>query len=901
MKKRAYITSRVAKMGVMAVLFALVDLASYGAAHRFTMTVNYSGAVAADVPTLLRVSPGLIDYSAAGDGTHFKIVDENGAILPYEIDTWNPGGESLLWVKVPVFQNGRRLTVTYGETEADMTARAAEVWSNYIGVWHMNGLDSFGKYPNSAGDARFAAKVSSFSRTGEAGRFGQSVQIYTNAAHLASSVEKGGVFVHDGGNLNLAGSFTVSAWLYHTAEAGNGNEAFRFDEIFCKRQHPRTDSSLNNGSTAGFGVRIGANAATIGQLEAYGSSTTKTTPSVSPHFANAVWRHLGVVFSNETASLWLDGAKKSNDNVGTVTDNDEPLSFGNTSKAYPDKEGDRAWGGRMDEVRLYGGVSSDAYLAAEYAAMTGALVVDSDVCTLEIDKNEHFDDTVTVSSDIPAVAEGRYRRGTTITLTAVPNATGTFRKWYGDVPRESWTNETVSFVIERDLWVYARFVHPWTISSDRASMTNKHVTTMTDGNFTVNVSVLNEGAHTLTVGKAAEAGLSPESDTGTGTIDLGGPIRLAGDATPWTIDKFGGSRGSQSFPVSRTNEVPFRYLSPGTVTTTATHGTQLFHRGDTGEDKPPLFGAPYTMIVLDEPAGSALICNYMFSSQTDLKKLIIQAPNVTELFQTGDGNSVLARIFSAPSLVDTRFDWWDFPSVSRIQHGFFVKEWGSDGSLRIRIPAKGSLSLPNLRDIDWLAETTDYNGGSPFLLMPNVEEISLGGATEETTVTNLCTYAFAGDSSLRKLTLHAAPDMTVGTRIFADKSHNTSNGVEVIDGVTYSTGSQTSRGRVPDVIHFTGQAVSEEAISNLLADVPVVSAAAKPVVIHASRFQDGWRDNRRDWISNSTPAERAAYPGEKVIGVYRAGAEAPSGKAVIIHRDNDWDKGTDPGLFIRLR
>jgi hypothetical protein len=213
----------------------------------------------------------------------------------------------------------------------------------------------------------------------------------------------------------------------------------------------------------------------------------------------------------------------------------------------------------------------------------------------------------------------------------------------------------------------------------------------------------------------------------------------------------------------------------------------------------------------------------------------------------------------------------------------------------------GAISLPNLRGVGWRVDTTQYDGGTLLFLMPNVEEISLGGASEETTVTNLCTYAFAGDSSLRKLTLHAAPDMTVGTRIFADKSHNTSNGVEVIDGVTYSTGSQTSRGRVPDVIHFTGQAVSEEAISNLLADVPVVSAAAKPVVIHASRFQDGWRDNRRDWISNSTPAERAAYPGEKVIGVYRAGAEAPSGKAVIIHRDNDWDKGTDPGLFIRLR
>ena len=872
----------------VAVLFALVDLASYGAAHRFTVSVNYNGAPTVDVPAALRISetsvPGF-SYADAGDGTHFTITDGTGAVLPYEIDTWNPGGESILWVKIPYFVNGKKLTVVYGETEADMTARAAEVWSNYIGVWHMNAVNALGKYPNSAGDARFDAEVSSFSRIGEAGKFGQSVQIYTNAAHLASSVEKGGVFVHDGGNLNLAGSFTVSAWLYHTAEAGNGNEAFRFDEIFCKRQHPRTDSSLNNGSTAGFGVRIGANAATIGQLEAYGSSTTKTTPSVSPHFANAVWRHLGVVFSNETASLWLDGAKKSNDNVGTVTDNDEPLSFGNTSKAYPDKEGDRAWGGRMDEVRLYGGVSSDAYLAAEYAAMTGALVADLGTCSLEIDKDEHFDDTVMVASDIPPDSQGRYCRGTTITLTADPNATGAFRKWYGDVPREGWTNATVSFVLERDSWVYARFVHPWTLSADK--------TTMGNGHFTVNVSVLDEAAHTLTVGKAAEAGLPADGDTGSGTIDLGGPIWLAGDATPWTICKFGGCRGSQSIPASR--EGLFRYLSPGTVVTRGT--AQPFHCGDS--DKPPLFGTSYTMIILDEPsATTTLFDDYAFTAQENVRRLIVQEPKVGELCGV--------RVFGPMLLTDTRFDWWDISSVSKIPEGFFEHKWGGvsghgDGTLRLRVPIMGAISLPNLRGVGWRVDTTQYDGGTLLFLMPNVEEISLGGASEETTVTNLCTYAFAGDSSLRKLTLHAAPDMTVGKRIFANKTHNTSNGVEVVDGVAYSTGSQTSRGRVPDVIHFTGQAISEEAIANLLDTCPIVSSAAKPVVIYASRFQDGWRDNRRDWISNSTSAERAAYPGEKVIGVYRAGAEAPSGKAVIIHRDNDWDKGTDPGLFIRLR
>ena len=144
-------------------LVVYASFASYGAAHRFTVTLNSSGAVAADVPTLLRL-PASFNYSDAGDGTHFEIADENGVILPYEIDTWAPGGVSLLWVKVPVFAGGKRLTVTYGRTNEDMTTRAAEVWSNYIGVWHMNGLDSSGKYPNSAGDARFAAEVSSFSR-----------------------------------------------------------------------------------------------------------------------------------------------------------------------------------------------------------------------------------------------------------------------------------------------------------------------------------------------------------------------------------------------------------------------------------------------------------------------------------------------------------------------------------------------------------------------------------------------------------------------------------------------------------------------------------------------------------------------------------------------------------------
>ena len=187
--------------------------------------------------------------------------------------------------------------------------------------------------------------------------------------------------------------------------------------------------------------------------------------------------------------------------------------------------------------------------------------------------------------------------------------------------------------------------------------------------------------------------------------------------------------------------------------------------------------------------------------------------------------------------------------------------------------------------------------------MADVEEISLGGATEETTVTNLCTYAFAGDSSLKKLTLHAAADIQIGTRIFADHTFGETNKTDnpyVYEGISYSRGNSTSKGRVPDEIHFTGPAISATAIENLLDVCPAVTTTAKPVAIYVSKYQAGWWGvGKAEWISSPTAAERAAYPGKQLIGVYRAGGEAPSGKAVIIHQGNEWDKASGFVIFVR--
>ena len=56
-------------------------------------------------PVLVRLSPQTVDGFHHGtckaDGSDVVFVDEIGGPLDYQLDTWNPSGESLFWVKLP--------------------------------------------------------------------------------------------------------------------------------------------------------------------------------------------------------------------------------------------------------------------------------------------------------------------------------------------------------------------------------------------------------------------------------------------------------------------------------------------------------------------------------------------------------------------------------------------------------------------------------------------------------------------------------------------------------------------------------------------------------------------------------------------------------------------------------
>ena len=74
-------------------------------AKKSDITVSgYAGSTTlANFPVLVRLSAGSPSGFAYADVTNgdIRFADEDGDLIPHEIDTWDASGESLVWVRVP--------------------------------------------------------------------------------------------------------------------------------------------------------------------------------------------------------------------------------------------------------------------------------------------------------------------------------------------------------------------------------------------------------------------------------------------------------------------------------------------------------------------------------------------------------------------------------------------------------------------------------------------------------------------------------------------------------------------------------------------------------------------------------------------------------------------------------
>ena len=96
-------------------------------------------------PVLVRISTNLGDFqysrmrSTKGGDLAFFAAD--GTRLASEIDTWDTGGTSLVWVKLPSMAQGTQFYMCYRLTDElaalDTMVENPNPWGDYVGVWHL--------------------------------------------------------------------------------------------------------------------------------------------------------------------------------------------------------------------------------------------------------------------------------------------------------------------------------------------------------------------------------------------------------------------------------------------------------------------------------------------------------------------------------------------------------------------------------------------------------------------------------------------------------------------------------------------------------------------------------------------------------------------------------------------
>ena len=312
-------------------------------------------------PVLLRISsasPVGFSYANCPTADKLWVLDDTGAVLPFEVDTWNPEGESLLWVSVPKFSADTTLTLQWtvdGHSRPAVPA-ATEVWSraNYIGVWHMNELltDGTGTYtPDATANGWKAYKANE----GDAFPLADTVSSYA-----ASTPPTGRAMISQlGDDTFTTGGFLVPASL--TSETTIGPFSISLFEAYVQPNNNKYSSLVSFASAFNTlaSMRIKLDTCWI-----YNGGSNPSFSLTADGQAYSAWRHLGGVW-DAVPYGYLNGEARylnqKNWNVSKTLANG--IGLGTLTGHTETQQG------YLDEVRIRNAASSADWMAAEYATV----------------------------------------------------------------------------------------------------------------------------------------------------------------------------------------------------------------------------------------------------------------------------------------------------------------------------------------------------------------------------------------------------------------------------------------------------------------------------------------------------------------------------------------------------
>ncbi len=330
--------------------YPVIDAQGFLQEWTFTVTnhVSEDGKAVLDevnyLPVPLRLSPGDpegFSPNRYAGGTRLRAM-QDGQSLPIEVETWDPEGECVVWVGVPVVTNGVTISLLAlpRSGAALPAARPERVWTRagYVGVWHMGGDDPTAESTGLVGTpetANLSAPAVDETRPGPLGRSLASLR--TSRFDLPGETTAA---------WDLSNGFSLETWLTPSS--------YNYARIFSAANTYDRQLSQTIGQTQFF----------LGNMDNHG-------PNAGWHEAGTTngWEHLQYVYSGavigSSGRVYENGVSR----IGVTTSKaDIALSDGLGLISYRGGT-DSGLAGGMDEIRIRLVPSTEAWQRANYLAM----------------------------------------------------------------------------------------------------------------------------------------------------------------------------------------------------------------------------------------------------------------------------------------------------------------------------------------------------------------------------------------------------------------------------------------------------------------------------------------------------------------------------------------------------
>jgi hypothetical protein len=309
-------------------------------------------------PVLVRLGTNIPGFSysqfvSPATGADLRFVSSGGRELPFQIDQWNPAGQSLVWVQTPAITSTNDCIIGCWGNPADSAMLPCNtngaVWNtlsgtnNFTAVYHLNQggfpfADSTLQYPVTAGAAP----------TLTAGIIGNGCA-FTGSQYL------------DPGLVKIGKDFTVSAWV-NLSTSANSEQT-----IWCNKS--------GGWNVAGFDFYVNSYQKSDGIIyfdsaDGVGGDVSQRTATNAVSFGQ--WHLLTGTMDgiNGAVNVYVDGVNQTIDpGVDTAFQTTNYVRCGSLLTGTPGTTGNLYFNGTMDETRIENSVRSPAWVWASWATV----------------------------------------------------------------------------------------------------------------------------------------------------------------------------------------------------------------------------------------------------------------------------------------------------------------------------------------------------------------------------------------------------------------------------------------------------------------------------------------------------------------------------------------------------